>query len=516
MRIDQIIDQNSISYPSRIAVSDKELDISYQCLAMATDMAAKLLHEKGIKKGDRIAILSKNCATYPVIILAAAKLGAVSVLLNHRLQEAELDFIIKDCEASLIVTTQTDSHKIALQLAKEQKEEIQTVNISTMQVRSWIEKNKSTQENQIATKNNLNNNEDFLQIYTSGTTGHPKGVILTHSNLQFIVNKSSNSSPDIEHNALIIAPLFHIGGTGSLFISLITAGCVIIHEQFDPHQMINTMEQKKLTNVFMVPAMIQAIIDIVPNISQHDFSNLKQITYGASPITESLLKEAISIFECDFVQAYGMTETSGAISLLAAEDHVKALNGNPELLQSCGRPVDGVEMAIFNEKGELLNTNEVGQIAAKSPSIMNGYWNNTKETEASFNNGWLLTGDLGFKDRNGYFYLVDRAKDLIISGGENIYPLELEKILANHPSISEVAVIGVHDTKYGEKPLAICVLNESHKLEPDTLISHCREFLAGYKIPRSYIQISELPRNASGKILKKELKNNYDNRKITK
>ncbi|WP_320838613.1 long-chain-fatty-acid--CoA ligase [Zhongshania sp.] len=510
MRIDEITDLHLITKPNYTAVSDKDFDISYKALTAASDMAAALLKNKGIKKGDRVAILAKNSAAYPVIIIAAAKLGAVSVLLNHRLQESELDFIIDDCKASLIVTTDKDLHDTALNLQKRRKEDLHLVNINRMQMKFWLDIENICQSDQlIKSENTATESSDFLQLYTSGTTGRPKGAILTHRNFKFIVNKSPDSPSDIDNNSLIIAPLFHIGGAGSLLISLMTAGSAIIHEQFDPHQMINTMEQRKLRNVFMVPTMIQAILDNVPNINTRNFSNLKQITYGASPISESLLRKAISVFECDFVQAYGMTETSGAISLLSADDHLHALDRNAKLLQSCGRPVDGVQMAIYNKNGERLNKNEVGQICVKSPSIMKGYWNNADETEATFNDGWLLTGDIGYVDGSGYFYVVDRAKDMIISGGENVYPLEIEKVLLQHPAIAEVAVIGVHDSKYGEKPLAICVINKSFELDSTALILHCRALLAGYKIPRSYLQIDLLPRNASGKVLKMELKNRY-------
>ena len=259
----------------------------------------------------------------------------------------------------------------------------------------------------------------------------------------------------------------------------------------------------------MVPAMIQAILTTVPAVRSRDFSSLKQILYGASPISPSLLQEAMEVFGCDFYQTYGMTETTGGVVFLTADDHQRAVAGEPELLQSCGRINFGGEVKIVNTDGQPLAAGETGEITIRSPLVTAGYWKREAETNKALKDGWIHSGDAGFIDENGYIFIRDRIKDMVVSGGENIYPVEVEKVLSGHPDILEAAVIGIPDETYGEALLAVCVPREGRQLDINSLIEFCHGKIAGYKIPRTMVVTEALPRNPSGKILKTVLRKPY-------
>ena len=268
------------------------------------------------------------------------------------------------------------------------------------------------------------------------------------------------------------------------------------------------MENNKVTSIFMVPAMIMAILNL-PDIERRDFSKLDQIYYGASPISESVLARAIDVFKCQFVQMYGMTETTGTVINLSAQDHERAMSGKPELLRSCGRPSVGVKVKIMDMNAKEVPTGNVGEIWVKSDTNMTSYYNLPEATRANLTDGWIHTGDAGYMDAEGYIYLKDRIKDMVVSGAENIYPVEVENVIAKHAAVIDVAVIGIPDEKFGERLLAILVLKDGHTLTIDALITFCRKQIAGYKIPRQMEVVETLPRNPSGKILKKILRQPY-------
>jgi acyl-CoA synthetase (AMP-forming)/AMP-acid ligase II len=270
-------------------------------------------------------------------------------------------------------------------------------------------------------------------------------------------------------------------------------------------RLIDDIEQYPVDSVFMVPAMIMMVLQI-PDIEQRDFSKLRQIFYGASPISETVLRKALAVFQCDFVQMYGMTETTGTVVNLSPEDHRKALDGRPELLRSCGRPSIGGAAKVVDSNGNEQPPGEVGEIWLKSETNMLGYYNLPEATTANLTDGWVHTGDAGYMDQEGYLYLKDRIKDMVVSGGENIYPVEVENAIATHNAVVDVAVIGIPDDKYGEALLAFVVTKADMTLTLEELVESCRDKIAGYKIPRQLEIIDELPRNPSGKILKKVLR----------
>jgi acyl-CoA synthetase (AMP-forming)/AMP-acid ligase II len=277
---------------------------------------------------------------------------------------------------------------------------------------------------------------------------------------------------------------------------------------FDPMQVLDDMEQQPVTAVFLVPAMIGAMLQ-TPNVEQRDFSKLRQIFYGASPISETLLRQAMGVLKCDFIQMYGMTETTGTVINLSADDHRLALTDRPELLRAAGRPSVGVKAKIVDDDGIELVSGEIGELWIKSDTNMLAYDHLPEATAETLTDGWVHTGDAGYIDQQGYIFLKDRIKDMVVSGAENIYPVEVENAIAKHPAVLEVAVIGVPDEKFGEALLAFIVLKPKISLTCEELVDFCRDKIAGFKIPRQLEVINELPRNATGKILKKTLREPY-------
>jgi acyl-CoA synthetase (AMP-forming)/AMP-acid ligase II len=357
----------------------------------------------------------------------------------------------------------------------------------------------------------VDRDDPFIQLYTSGTTGNPKGVVISHHNLLQLTLMNVIATPlrpQPGSAGIVCAPLFHIGGAGSIVAGLFNGQHTLLHRIFDPARLVDDMESNPVTSIFLVPAMIMAILQL-PDIDKRDFSQLQTIFYGASPISETVLRRAMEVFQCEFVQMYGMTETTGTVVNLTPDDHRRALAGKPELLRSCGRPSVGVQIKIMDLEGRECPIGEVGEIWVRSDTNMLHYYNLPQATAENLTDGWIHTGDAGYLDGEGYLYLKDRIKDMVVSGGENIYPVEVENALAKHDAVADVAVIGVPDNQYGEALLAFVVTKPGTSLDIETMIAFCRDKIAGYKIPRQLQVVKELPRNPSGKILKKILREPY-------
>ena len=459
----------------------------------------------GISRGERLAILGENSLEHLVLFMAASKIGAVTVSLNYRLAPAELAFIINDANSRVLVAL--DGMEDSLEGLRQQIDSSITV-IShgfpnTLSWADWVAQYPTDSPHIEADPQDA-----YIQLYTSGTTGNPKGVVSSHFNMLSLVTMNSITTPHRPSPGMatiLCAPLFHIGGAGSIAYNIYSGIHTLLHRTFEPARVVQDMENHPVSNIFMVPAMIMAVLQL-PDIEQRDFSKLKQIFYGASPISETILRRAIEVFQCDFIQMYGMTETTGTVVSLSADDHRLALAGRPGLLRSCGRTSVGGQAKVVDLKGETLAAGEVGEIWLKSDTNMQSYYNLPEATAANLTDGWVHTGDAGYMDEEGYLYLKDRMKDMVVSGGENIYPVEVENALANHQAIADVAVIGVPDDKFGEALLAFVVLNSGASLALDEMVEFCREKIAGYKIPRQLQIVDELPRNPSGKILKKILR----------
>ena len=507
----QLIQFFARSFPDELMIKEAGRSFSFVSGNTYINRIINLLLAKGSSAGNRVAILGENSADHIMLCFAAGQLGIVLVPLNFRLAVDELEYIVRDAAAMLLLVTDPESLKKAEKLA---------VRIEGMEIYSNFESGSGNWNNALngcddspcASLESLTPNNAILQLYTSGTTGRPKGVVLTHQNLLSLSLQNVAgllNKPGVGTRELIIAPLFHVGGLATALIALLAGGGVVLHRAFDADAVADALEHDGITAVFMVPLMIQALIHSVSDIRQRDFSQLKRITYGAAPISESLLREAISVFDCEFVQYFGQTETCGGILSLAWPDHQKALSGRPELLRSCGRSTAGVELKVCDENGNELPDGETGEFVVKSGTNMISYWKLPGETQKTLKDGWVYTSDAGYIDEDGYAFLRDRIKDMVVTGGENVYPVEVESVLSGHPSILEIAVIGIPDEKFGEALLAIVALKQGAALTQDELVEFSREKIAGYKIPRQLKIVEVLPRNASGKVLKNVLREPY-------
>jgi fatty-acyl-CoA synthase len=349
--------------------------------------------------------------------------------------------------------------------------------------------------------------DDVIQLYTSGTTGHPKGVMLTNANYLAMMRAAEEmevATYRSDETVLIAMPFFHVAGVNIGLFSLAQGARGVVLGDIDPQVILRLIETKKVNHAFLVPAVILFLMQ-QPNVRDIDFSSLKTISYGASPIAEDLLVAAKARMGCGFIQLYGLTETTGGGTCLAPTDHDPVLGK----LRSCGRPAPGHEIRVVDAQGRAVPAGDVGEIQIRAVNVMKGYWNKPDASAKALEGGWFRTGDAGYFDKDGYLYIHDRVKDMIVSGGENIYPAEVENALFGHPAVADVAVIGVPDEKWGEAVKAIIVKKPGVTVEPADIIAYARDRIAGYKLPKSIDFVDALPRNPTGKILRRELRAPY-------
>jgi fatty-acyl-CoA synthase len=474
-----------------------------------TSQVANGLAALGVKPNERVAYLGKNSDTYFELLLGAVKAKIVMTPVNWRLAGPEIAFIVEDCKAAVVF------------VGPEFIEQVRGLQSQLPSVRVFMTIEGGAPEWQDYTRwRDAQSDVDpmvplaptdvALQLYTSGTTGKPKGAMLAHKNFLSLVGANQETKPDWnkwtdEDVSLVAMPVFHIGGSGWGLSGLYHGAKGVVAREFDATKVLDFFEQFGITKLFMVPAAMQFVVR-QPRAREVDFSKLKYMLYGASPIPAALLKECIAVFGCGFVQMYGMTETTGTIVVLDPEDHVEGR----DCMRSAGKALPGIEIAILGPDGQKLPVGEVGEIATRSSSNMVGYWNLPEASARTLGpDNWLRTGDAGYLDADGYLYIHDRIKDMIISGGENIYPAEVESAICDHPDVAEVAVVGVPDDTWGEAVKAVVVLKPGKQLSATELIGFTRERIAGFKSPKSVDFIAALPRNASGKILRRHLRDPY-------
>jgi acyl-CoA synthetase (AMP-forming)/AMP-acid ligase II len=362
---------------------------------------------------------------------------------------------------------------------------------------------------------NEDSNEIALLVYTAGTTGTPKAVILKHSSFcEFAYNNLDPADMDYNESTLLSVPLYHVAGIQTAISGIYSGRTTVIQDQFESLDWMKLVQHYEINRVMLVPTMIKQIIDN-ENFDNYNFGSLNVITYGAAPMPISVLEESFNKFkDAKFINAFGQTETAATITALGPEDH--DISGTEDeksrklkRLTSIGKPLPDIEVRIVDENGKEAPVNGVGEIVAKGERIMSGYWNNAKATMNVIKNGWLYTGDLGYRDEDGYIYLAGRAKDFIKRGGEMISPEEIEQLLYRHPNIEEVAVIGLPDIQWGEIVTAVIKCKKDKYLTDDDILAFCNDKLASFKRPEKIIFISELPRNSMGKILKKDLRDKF-------
>ncbi len=480
-------------------------ETSYSDLARRSNKVAQALIDEGVKPHSRIAYMGANSAIYFELLLGAQKARAALVGVNSRLAPPEVAYVVNDAKAELIFV---DRNFVPL---------IEKIIADCPQVRrviamdgdhadwadfaSWRDAHSDAHPG-----GDYDKDDDIIQLYTSGTTGHPKGVQLTNTNMGSALHQSSVDwgGWQSDDHVLLCMPLFHIAGVNVGLIGLHAGATVTVLPAVDPAEILRLIEETKVTILFMVPAVILFVMQQSEN-DARDVSSVRQVVYGASPIAEDLLISAQKVFNCDFLQVYGLTETTGCATHLPAADHDPARGK----LRSCGKANTGVEIKIVDENDNEVPVGEVGEILIKAATNMKGYWNNPDATQGAVKQGWFYSGDAGFTDDEGYIFIHDRVKDMIVSGGENVYPAEVENALFSHPDIADVAVIGVPDEKWGEAVKACVVVRQGAALSQEDIIAFARELVAGYKLPKSVDFVEDLPRNPSGKILRRELREPY-------
>ena len=482
---------------------------SFAQFDVLTNRVANALKASGVRPRERIAYLGKNSDSYFELLLGAIKANVVMAPVNWRLAGPEIAFIVEDCKAPVLFAGPEFIELV--DRIRPQLPSVRTFVATEGGAPGWLNyaawRDAQSGEDP---KVEIDRKDIAIQLYTSGTTGKPKGAMLSHANFLNLVESGQDQKPDWnkwseDDVSLVAMPIFHIGGSGWGVMGLYHGARGVIAREFDPTKVLDFFEQSGITKLFMVPAAMQFVVR-QPRARSVDFSRLKYMLYGASPIPAALLKECIEVFKCGFVQMYGMTETTGTIVALPPEDHVEGL----ERMRSAGKALPGVELAILDVNGNRLPPGEVGEIATRSGSNMAGYWNLPEATARTLgSDGWLRTGDAGYMDSDGYLYIHDRIKDMIISGGENIYPAEVESAICDHPDVAEVAVIGVPDDRWGEAVKAIVVMKQGKQASASDIINFTRERIAGFKTPKSVEFIEALPRNPSGKILRRHLRDPY-------
>ena len=480
------------------ALSWGDTTLTFGELDRSSSRVASALQSAGVGPGDRVALLDKNSPAFFELVFGCSKIGAVLVGLNWRLSAPELTSILVDAEVSALFVSPELDHLVT-------GVEVPLVIRMGEEFRGWVD---GADDTDPAVP--VDGNDPVLQLYSSGTTGRPKGAMITSSNLAWTVTMASDAwqmGPDSVN--LVPSPLFHIGGAGYGLTTMSQGGHTVLPREADATTLLEAIERHRVTHAFLVPAVVQSLVD-APGVADRDLSSLQLIGYGAAPMTESLLLRAIDALGCRFLGVYGMTETSGTVVVLEPDDHDP---GGPRthLLRSVGRPHDWVELRIVDSvTGEGAPTGEVGEIWIRCGQTIPGYWRQPEATAAALgDDGWLRTGDGGHLDAEGYLFLHDRLKDMIISGGENVYPAEVENVLADHPSVQDVAVIAVPHPRWGETVKAIVVPRQGTTLRADDLVEFARTRLARYKCPTSVDFVDSLPRNASGKVLKKDLRAPY-------
>jgi fatty-acyl-CoA synthase len=492
--------------PSAVAIDFADRTTTYGELDTRASRVAQGLIALGQKPGARVSYLGKNSDRYCEVLLGAFKARVVVVGVNWRLAGPEIVYVLNDagCEVLFVGAEFTP----IVEKIRKDCPQLKAVIAMDGGHPSWPDF-ESWRDAQAAKDPMLPiaPDDDVIQLYTSGTTGHPKGVQLTNANyLAVLASLTTTGLADYTPDdvVLVAMPFFHVAGVNVALLALMHGARAIVLKDVDAQEILRLIETKRITYAFIVPAVILFLTQ-QKNVREIDFSSLKNISYGASPIADELLLTAKEIMGCEFLQVYGLTETTGGGTFLPPEDHV------PERgkLRSCGKPAPGHEIRVVDGEGRTLPPRQVGEIVIRAANVMKGYWNKQDATKNAIRDSWFHTGDAGFFDEEGYLYIHDRVKDMIVSGGENIYPAEVENAIFGHPAVADVAVIGVPDEKWGEAVKAIVVKKPGISAAPAEIIAWARERIAGYKLPKSVDFIETLPRNPSGKILRRELREPY-------
>ncbi|HOB14806.1 MAG TPA: long-chain-fatty-acid--CoA ligase [Novosphingobium sp.] len=494
--VGDLLDVTCAAYGDAPALGGRTDALSFQDLDAVVSRIASALHQEAAT-GDRIAILGRNSPEQVALLLAVLRAGMTALPINWRLAPAEVAYILRHSGARLLFADEAFCPAIRA------LDEAQAMTVHSLDGASFAAWHGACCTSTAMPA--IGRDDLALLMYTSGTTGLPKGVMLTHGNvldsLMIMGEEPLHLGPaDVVYAP---APMFHITGIGPVLRAVQTGARLIVSGLFDPDAAVRIMAHERVTYTTLAPAMIQACL-AAPSLAQAPLTALRTIVYGGSPISPDTLREARAKIGCEFVQCYGLTETTGPITVLTPDDH----HPDRDLLLSCGRPPAGIAVRIEGPDGAVLPVGETGEIVVSGPIVMQGYADDPDATGRTIAAGWLRSGDAGYLDADGYLFIRDRVKDMIVSGGENIYPVEVENALAAHPSVNDVAVIGVPDPRWGETVMAV-IVPAKPDADPEEIMAFCRSRIAAYKCPRRIAMVDALPRNAAGKVLRRDLRAPY-------
>ncbi len=500
--------------PERVALTDPDSTVTYVGLQSRVNKLAHALSSLGVAKGANVGMMSVNSNKFVELYYATASVGATFVPLNFRAKTDELQYMLDASDVNVLFVSERYFpifQEIRGNLPKVQN--VYTLDFTAEGLQTYEALLESGQDEMFFAE--VDDNDAALVIYTSGTTALPKGVVLTHKTLTaYVVNTQNPVDPTAEQEVTLVAvPFFHVAGATTMLGSLWSGRKLAIMPQFDPSGWLDMVERERVTHAFVVPTMLKRIME-ADGFDKYDLSSLQLITYGAAPMPFEVVRRAIEVFSCGLMNAYGQTESTSTMTYLGPDDH--RLDGTPEenelkikRLRSVGRVMPDIEVAMLGPDGAVLPKNKEGEICIRGDRIMREYQKREEETASAVSGGWLHTGDVGYLDDDGYLFITGRLKDLIIRGGENISPGEIENVLEDHPAIAEAAVIGVPDVEWGEVVKALIVPDGMDKPTDEELVAYVKSRIASYKAPSLYQWVDELPRNHLGKVLKNDLRKMY-------
>ena len=502
--------------PQRAAIIFEGQALTFQRLQERVNALANALADLGVRPGDRVAILNVNTPELIESYLASAQLDAVFVPLNYRTRAQEAAQMLQHCQPTVLLVGKR-YHDLVRSALKEFSGPNHVVALEERAGDVWLfydDLIETSSRDEVHFPGGSDSDTTLL-LFTSGTTGPPKAVMLNHNSFSsYMLSSVPPADPDVEERNLLSVPMYHIAGIQGALAAIYGGRTLLLARQFEAQQWMELVQNKKAHRAGMVPTMLKQVVDH-PCFHDYDLSSLKVITYGAAPMPLEVIRKAIVSFpNARFINAFGQTETASTITMLTPEDHVlegeeSEVEKKLKRLTSVGKPLEDVEVAILNEDGDRLPMGHVGEVAAKGARLMSGYWKDDQATTNAFHGDWLLTGDLGYMDEDGYVYLSGRSKDFIKRGGEMISPQEVEEVLVSHPDVEEAAVIGVPDLQWGERVRAIVVSQRGESLSQDELIDHCNQRLASFKRPESVVFVDKMTKNHLGKVLKRVLRERY-------
>jgi fatty-acyl-CoA synthase len=504
-------------YGSKTGVVDGDKRFTYAQYVERTMRLSSALLEIGVERGDRVAFIDYNTHRLLEAFYGVPRIGAILLFINIRLSPDDIAFILNDSGASCVVINEG-----LAELVLPVKAKLETVKRFVVmrdeagesslpgapEYEDLLQRASTT-----LPKVDLDENDPAEMCYTSGTTGGSKGMLLTHRMLYFnAINMAMAAQVDDHSTFLHSIPLFHVNGWGTPHFLTAAGGKHVMLKEFRPEDVCRAIEQERVTNIFMVPTMANTLVNY-EHLGDHDLSSLEQVAIGGAPLSSPLFRLIEEKLGCEVYAGYGLTETSPGLTMSRAKHHLSHLSGDErvDMLRAAGYADPLVEVRVVREDGEDVRPDgtEAGEIIARGNNVIDGYWNRPEETARTIIDGWFHTGDMATIDVDGYIRIVDRTKDIIISGGENISTPEVENVVAGHPSVLECAVVAAPHDKWGETPAALVVLREGHSLTSDELTAYCKTHLAGFKVPHVIEFMDSLPKGGTGKILKRELRERF-------